>query len=137
MTYVPEASDLEFFENLGRQDRQLVLARLRRLEAEVNLKPLAIPLALLSAAGVYTGIGIRNFSQADPGATAIVLVGILAFLALFGALLLPLIRSHNRKEACLSAWTEAFKDSHAHLNKLQEESRRQAYDRTRDRTRRP
>ena len=130
LTYVPESKDLEFFERLGRQDRLLVLARLRRLEAEVNLKPLSIPLALLSATGIYVGIGMRGLTG-DPGALAIAVVGALAFLALFGILVLPVIRSHNRKEACLTAWTEAFKDSHSHQTKLEEEGRRQAYERTR------
>lgn len=123
LKYVPEEHDLERFEQLGWRRRQLILARLRRLESEVNLKPLSIPVALLSAGVVITGIQIRAL-QDDPAAFWTMVTGVLSFLAIFGILLIPLMRVHMRKEACLTAWTEAFKDSHTLRTKIEEENRK-------------
>ncbi|MET3370622.1 UNVERIFIED_CONTAM: hypothetical protein ABIE34_003899 [Jeotgalibacillus campisalis] len=141
LKYVPETKDLVLFERLNRQERQLLLARLHRLEAAVNLKPLAIPLALLSAVVVFVGIQMRSVPP-DDILFWYMMLSALGILAIFGLFLIPLIRSHNRKEACLAAWTATLKDSHSHLSKIedegraaqtkiQEENRRIAYERTR------
>lgn len=131
LKYVPEPRDLDCFEALDWRARQIVLARLRRLESEVNLKPLSIPLALFSAVIVLMGIQLRVLSgdptsdpNADPGLFWVVMAVLFALLLVIGIALGIAISIHQRKESCLSAWTEALTDSHTLQTKIEEESRK-------------
>jgi hypothetical protein len=122
LTYVPTDTDLGLFEDLSWRKRQIVLARLRRLESEVNLKPLPAVVPLVAVAVAIAGLtlasteGTSFYEVMQSGITVFVLIA--AFVLLIG------VRRHTRKEACLNAWTEAFKDSHAFKTKMEEEKRK-------------
>ena len=49
------------------------------------------------------------------------LFGITIFVAIAAITILMVSRRHARKEACLTAWTAAFEDSHCYRPKIEDE----------------
>ncbi|MEJ1180422.1 MULTISPECIES: hypothetical protein [unclassified Pseudarthrobacter] len=121
--YLPTGETLEEFEEMEWTERQLVLARLRRRESEVNTKalPIIAPLVALLIVLFNVLLGVVEKGTVE---FIIVLAFInasvvgLAFTAAIG------VTSHNKKDACFTAWVEAFEDVHALKTKKEEEGRK-------------
>jgi hypothetical protein len=121
--YLPTGVVLEEFEDMEWTKRQLVLARLRRRESEVNTKALPIIAPLVALLIVLFNV-LLGVVEKDTDAYVIVLMHIntsvvaIALVAAFG------VASHNKKDAFFTAWTEAFEDVHALKTKKEEEDRK-------------
>lgn len=121
--YIPTRTNLDDFESLPWRQRQLALARLRRLESEVNLKPLPAVVPLIVIVSSIGGVSL-SLVQKDTGLYYSILAGFAIFVLIAALVILYGIKHHTSKEACLTAWTEAFKDSHALRTKIEEEDRK-------------
>lgn len=136
----PAANDLSAFESLKWRPRQLILARLGLLEKKVSLKAMPAILALVTIAAAIVGLTLSN-EEKKPSAPvvtvagnvvsittapasssnyAVLLFGATIFVLIAAIIVLLAVRQHNHREACLNAWTEAFKDSHSYKTKAEE-----------------
>ena len=124
-TVLPQEKDLRDFEKLGFRQRQLVLARLRQLESDVNLKTLPTVIPFIAFIGVVAGWGFKTIDPAQQIGSYLILIGSLTAV-IVGTLVAILLagKAHTRKEACYTAWVEALKDSHTLKTKMDEEDRK-------------
>ena len=130
LKYPPAESDLKEFEGEKWRPRQLILARLRMLGSQVNLKTLPVVTALVAVAAAVIGLSLSSSKSDQTGFYDLYLTGIIYFLAIAAVIVLLAIRNHTSKEACLTAWTEAFEDSHSLQTKKEEEKRKADADET-------
>ncbi|MDQ0616724.1 hypothetical protein [Arthrobacter globiformis] len=112
----PFPQALDDFEELSWRDQQMVIARMRRREQLVSIKLLPLACVLLA---VFVGGAVTWFARSEwPAAEFIIAAGITSGL-LF--LILVLMQFFGMWEPRLTAWVEAFKDSHGLSTKAEEE----------------
>lgn len=120
---LPESGHLNRFEDLPFRKRQLVLMRLHKLQSTVNLKPLPIAMGLFSAALATLALLIRSMKGYE-WLVGWILFATFILLGITGVIMLVMIPAFTKTDANLTAWTEAFKDSHARQTKIEEEKRK-------------
>lgn len=122
---LPQRGHLNRFEDLSFRERQILLMRLHKLQSTVNLKPLPIAMGLFSGALGALALLIRSMTGYEWLAGILLLV-VFIILAITGVIMLRMIPAFTKADAHLTAWTEAFKDSHARKTKIEEEQRKSA-----------
>lgn len=127
LTSLPTATDLDLFEKESRRSRQIVIGRLQNLEQEINLKTLPVITAIVTVTAAVVGLSLASTkTEVSPTAPPqnsvydLYLLGVILFVALAAVIILIFNKRHVRKEACLTAWTTAFKDSHSYRLKVEE-----------------
>lgn len=116
---IPSKEALHQFEQEDFGERQIALAELRLLEKEVNLKTMPAAVVLVSVTLAVVGFSLKTGNTIINEDVTSAVISIFALVAAVAVLVA--IRKHNQKEACLTAWTKAFEDSHARATKKEEE----------------
>lgn len=115
----PAKETLASFSVCEFEDRQIILAEVRMLEKETNLKALPAALVLVPVAVAIIGASARSVEAFVP--LWISLLTITVYVVIAAGLILWAMKLHVRKETCLTAWTKAFEESHARETKNEED----------------
>lgn len=125
LKFPPTEEDLKMFAGVEEpRQRRIILARLRMREKAVNLKTLPVVGALVAVAAAVIGLSLAAAKTEQPDIYGVYLTGIITFVLVAAVIVLFALRNHTHKEACLTAWIEAFEDTHSLQTKLEEEERK-------------